>query len=270
MEGPMTASPGGPVRIERSGACLRVILDEPERRNALSPDLLESLRAALVDIPDDVRVVVLTGTGPVFSVGGDLRLRATGKGLLTDDIEESRRRLRRALEIVPILARMPQVTVAAINGACAGAGLSLAAACDIRIATARARFNTAFLTAGVSGDFGGIRAVTRLLGPGRARELYLLPGPFSADRAEQLGLVTRVVSEQEYPTAVDSVVDSLLGAAPLALRALKANLVDAETAPLEEYLEAEAERYVQTGRSSDSIEAANAYLHKRPPVFHGQ
>jgi 2-(1,2-epoxy-1,2-dihydrophenyl)acetyl-CoA isomerase len=258
------------IRAERSGACLRVVLDHPERRNALSPDLLEALRDALRAIPDDVRVVVLTGTGTVFSVGGDLQLRATGKGLLTGDADESRARLGRAVEIVPLLAALPQVTVAAINGACAGAGLSLAAACDLRIATAKARFNTAFLTAGVSGDFGGIRAVTRLIGPARARELFLLPGPFPASRAAELGLVTRVAGDAEYESVVQGIIDSLLGVAPLALRAMKANLVDAETGSLEDYLAAECERYVQTGRSSDSIEAAAAYLEKRTPVFRGQ
>jgi 2-(1,2-epoxy-1,2-dihydrophenyl)acetyl-CoA isomerase len=260
----------GPVRAERSGACLRIVLDHPQRRNALSPGLLEALRDVLQCVPDDVRVVVLTGAGPVFSVGGDLQLRATGQGLLTGDAEESRIRLGRAVEIMPMLAALPQVTVAAINGACAGAGLSLAAACDLRIATAKARFNTAFLTAGVSGDFGGIRAVTRLIGPARARELFLLPGPFPASRAAELGLVTRVADDAEYESAVQGAVDGLLSAAPLALRAMKANLVDAETSSLESYLAAECERYVQTGRSSDSIEAAAAYLEKRTPVFRGR
>jgi 2-(1,2-epoxy-1,2-dihydrophenyl)acetyl-CoA isomerase len=260
----------GLVRAERHGGCLRVVLDHPERRNALSPELLEALRAVLRTVPDDVRVVVLTGAGSVFSVGGDLQLRAAGKGLLTDDADESRARLGRAVEIVTLLAALPQVTVAAINGACAGAGLSLAASCDLRIAAARARFNTAFLTAGVSGDFGGIRAVTKLIGAAQARELFLLPAPFPASHAAELGLVTRVASDTEYESVVQDVVDGLLGVAPLALRAMKANLVDAETASLEDYLAAECERYVQTGRSSDSIEAAAAYLEKRTPVFRGQ
>jgi 2-(1,2-epoxy-1,2-dihydrophenyl)acetyl-CoA isomerase len=261
----------GLVSTQRAGPCLRITLDQPERRNALTPDLLDALLEAVERIPgdDEIRVVVLTGSHGVFSVGGDLSLRASGQGLITGDPAESLARIRRATRIVELLATLPQITVAAINGACAGAGLSLAAACDLRIATARARFNTAFLTAGVSGDFAGIWSLTRVLGPARTRELYLLPGPFDAQRALDVGLVSTVVPDPKFEGGVDELVDSLLGAAPLALRAMKRNLLDAERKPLGEYLDAEGRRYLETGTTQDSIEAANAYLQKRPPVFHG-
>jgi 2-(1,2-epoxy-1,2-dihydrophenyl)acetyl-CoA isomerase len=265
--------PSGPLVVtERDGPCLRVTLNEPARKNALSPDLLSSLLGALDGIAadDSIRIVVLRGAGPVFSVGGDLRLRAAGHGLLTADPAESRKRVRGAVRIIELLAQMPQVTIAAVNGACAGAGLSLAASCDLRVATASARFNTAFLTAGVSGDFAGIWSLTRLLGPGRTRQLFLLPEPFSAAQAAELGVVSEVVADESFEDHIQAIVDRLAGSAPLALKAMKANLIDAEIMPLSRYLDVECERYLQTGMTEDSIEAAHAYLEKRPPKFTGR
>jgi 2-(1,2-epoxy-1,2-dihydrophenyl)acetyl-CoA isomerase len=258
------------VLTRRDGACLRITLNEPSRRNALSPALIDALLPALESVEEDVRVVVIRGAGPVFSVGGDLQLRASGHGLLTADVDESRTRLRRAVRTVELLAAMPQVTIAAVNGACAGAGLSLASACDLRIASAGARFNTAFLTAGVSGDFAGIWHLSRLVGPGRARQLFLLPGPFDAARALELGVVGHVVPDEQFEDQVSKIVAGLVSSAPLALRALKENLVDAESMPLSRYLDRECERYLYTGTTEDSIEAANAYLEKRAPNFVGR
>jgi 2-(1,2-epoxy-1,2-dihydrophenyl)acetyl-CoA isomerase len=260
------------VLTERDEGCLHVILNDPARRNALSPALLSALLETLEGVASDdsIRVVVLRGAGPVFSVGGDLRLRATGQGLLTADPQESRKRVRTAVRIVELLAQLPQVTVAAVNGACAGAGLSIASICDLRIARAGALFNTAFLTAGVSGDFAGIWSVTRLLGPGRARQLFLLPGPFDASRAAELGLVSEVIADERFEDHVLAVTGRLAASAPLALKCMKQNLIDAENMSLSSYLDAECERYLYTGTSEDSIEAANAYLEKRPPVFTGR
>jgi 2-(1,2-epoxy-1,2-dihydrophenyl)acetyl-CoA isomerase len=265
----VSSTDGALVRTERKGGCLRITLDHPERRNALSPQLLDALLEVVERIPDDdgTRVVVLTGAGGVFSVGGDLALRAGGQGLITGDPVESLTRIRRAVRVVEVLVALPQVTVAAINGACAGAGLSLAAACDLRVATERARFNTAFLTAGVSGDFAGIWSLTRIVGPARTRELFLRPGPFDARRAHALGIVGTVAPDNEFDATVEEIVDGLVDAAPLALRAMKRNLVDAEATPLSAYLDLESRRYLETGTSRDSIEAANAYLQKRPAVF---
>ena len=274
MRAPEPGVPGtGPlVLTTRNGPCLRITLNEPDRRNALSPDVLAALLHVLIAVTadDTVRVLELRGAGSVFSVGGDLRLRAAGRGLLTADPVESRHRIRTAVRIVELLAQTPQVTVAAVNGACAGAALSLASICDLRIARASARFNTAFLTAGVSGDFAGIWALTRLLGPGRARELFLLPGPFDGARAAELGLVSEVVADESFEERVQAIVERLAASAPLALTAMKRNLIDAESMPLSRYLDAECERYVRTGSTRDSIEAANAYLQKRTPVFTGR
>src|SRR6202034_2290408 len=121
---------------------------------------------------------------------------------------------------------------------------------------ASARFNTAFLTAGVSGDFAGIWSLTRLLGPGRARDLFLLPGPFSASRAAELGLVSEVVADERFEEHVQAITGRLAASAPLALRCMKQNLIDAESMPLSSYLDVECERYLYTGSSKDSIEAA--------------
>jgi 2-(1,2-epoxy-1,2-dihydrophenyl)acetyl-CoA isomerase len=159
--------------------------------------------------------------------------------------------------------------VAAVNGPCAGAGLSLALACDLRLASATAVFRTAFLGAGLSGDFGGTWSLSRLLGEARAKELYLLDEKVPAAEALRLGLVTRVFGAEEFTASVAGVVDGLAGRAPLALRGIKENLTDAARLSFAEACDREAARHIACSLSADSAEAAAAFLERRGPVFTG-
>jgi 2-(1,2-epoxy-1,2-dihydrophenyl)acetyl-CoA isomerase len=260
------------VVVDRRETNVTITLSRPDRRNALSMEVFEELIDAVEPLVTETAVatVVLTGSEGVFCVGGDLAARARGGGIVTSDKERSSQRLKSALRVVSLFASLPQVTIASINGACAGAGLSLASACDLRVAASSAKFNTAFLSAGASGDFAGIWHVMRLVGPGRARDLFLLPGPFSAAKAYEVGLLSEVVDDAELPARIADLTTELGGRAPLALRAIKENLVDAERHSLSEYLELEADRYLAVGASLDSIEAARAFLERRPPVFEGK
>ena len=260
-----------PVLLSVQGPVATIVLNRPERMNTFTPALLEGLLAALDQVAglDDVRIVVLTGAGAAFCAGGDLR---EGLGTMLGDgpLAEQTAQLRRSTAATQRLRNLPQVTVAAINGACAGAGLSLALACDLRVASAKATFATGFLTAGVSGDFGGAWFATRLLGSARAAELYLLNERIDAKEAHRLGLVTKVVPERGFGAEVGDLVSSLLSRAPLALALLRANLRDAEDLGLAAYLDAETERQVVTMTSDDAAEAAAAFLAKRPPRFTGR
>ena len=140
---------------------------------------------------DAVRAVILTGTGRAFCAGGDLRgMAAGGNGNRPKTTEGSIARLRGAMRTSQLMHGMGKVTFAAINGACAGAGLAWACACDIRYAADNAVFNTAFMTAGLSGDFGGTWSLSRIVGPAKARELYLLAEKFDATEAARIGLVS--------------------------------------------------------------------------------
>jgi 2-(1,2-epoxy-1,2-dihydrophenyl)acetyl-CoA isomerase len=239
----------------------------------MSEQMLELMAAALQSAAEDaaVRVVVVTGAGRAFCAGGDLTRFAAGSNSLGIEGGTQRAvdRLRQAMRTSQLLHEMPKVTIAAINGACAGAGLSWACAMDLRFCAESARFNTAFMTAGLSGDFGGTWTLPRIVGPAKARELYLLAEKFDAGEAARIGLVTRVLPDGELMPEVQRVAGRLAGFAPLTVRAIKANLNDALRLSFTEQLDREAERHVGISQTDDAREAAAAFLEKRTPAFLG-
>ncbi|MGV9866824.1 enoyl-CoA hydratase/isomerase family protein [Rhodococcus koreensis] len=187
-----------------------------------------------------------------------------------DSIAADTARLRQVSSTLHRFHHLPQVTIAAIDGACAGAGLSLAAAADFRIASDRAVFNTAFVNAALSGDLGGIWLITKLLGGAKARELFLTPGKLTAQAALDLGLVTTVTGTASLHADTLDLAHRLASSAPLAVRAMKQNLLQASTTSLSDYLLAEVDRMVQCFHSGDAHEAADAFLNKRVPSFTGR
>ena len=260
---------------ELDGAVATVTLNRPEAMNTMSEQLLEEVAAALeaAAADDAVRVVIFTGRGRAFCAGGDLSRFAagTGRAVAGDESVESRvAGLRRATRTSELLHEMPKVTIAAINGACAGAGLAWACAADLRFAAESAKFNTAFVNAGLSGDFGGTWTLPRIVGPAKARELYLLAEKFSAPEAERIGLVTRCFPDEELMPEVRRVARGLAAMAPLALREVKANLNDAATLPLGQLLDRESARMIRLGATADAREAAASFLEKRAPRFEGR
>lgn len=259
------------VRLDRRDGVGTITLDRPDRLNAMSEELLAQLLAAVEEaVADDgLRVLVLTGVGRAFCVGGDLQSFAAKADL--DEVPSARAagELRRWMRTSELLRGGDLVTVAAVNGPCAGAGFSLALACDLRLAAASAVFRTAFLSAGLSGDFGGTWTVSRLLGEARAKELYLLNGKVSAEEALRLGLASRVFPDDEFRAGVAAVVEGLAAQAPLAVRGIKANINDAARLSFAEACDAEVVRHLDCSRSADHAEAASAFLQRRAPTFTG-
>ncbi|WGW11521.1 enoyl-CoA hydratase-related protein [Saxibacter everestensis] len=262
---------GDAVRYETDGPVGRLTLNRPGQRNSFTDELLRSLlRAVERAVSDDtVRVLLLTGSGSAFSVGGDLNEFAAGKfrpeGVpITASVE----RLRRFMHASELLRRSDKVTIAAVNGACAGAGFSIAAACDIRVASTDAVFRTSFLDAGLSGDFGGTWLLTRLLGEARARELYLLNDKITAERAQNIGLVSWTEAPERFGVRVSVLAASLAGKAPIALQAIKRNFNDL---PIDfaDACDLEARRQIECAYTADAVEAARAFLQKRQPVYVG-
>lgn len=258
------------VQYRREGALATVTLSRPDRLNAMNADLLEAALAALeTAVADDaVRVVIFTGAGRAFCAGGDLAAGLegiNGPPPLASQIG----RLRRFMRTSELLHTMPKITIAAINGACAGAGLAWACACDLRYASSTAVFSTAFLTAAVSGDFGGTWTLPRIVGTAKARELYLLPGRLDAHDALRIGLVSEVLPPDELMSRVGEVGTRIASFAPIALRKVKENLNDSERLSLAEHLEAEAARHAFCCATNDAAEAAEAFIHKRAPTFTG-
>jgi 2-(1,2-epoxy-1,2-dihydrophenyl)acetyl-CoA isomerase len=229
----------------------------PDRHNSLNPAQRDELIAALeaVAADDAVRVVVLTGSGRYFNVGGDLGGDPSAEAKGWTSPEGLAGEVRTASRATTLLARMPKVTIAAINGACAGAGFSLALAADLRYAARSARLNTGYLAAGVPGDMGGLWFAVRLLGTGRASELFFLPGRVEAARAAELGLVNAVIDDDRFEEHVLDLARRIADAPVAATRAMKANVADAVDYPLDDYLEREIERMVPCVLSEDGTSA---------------
>ena len=243
-------------------------LNRPDRRNALSRALLEGLASTLaaVEVDDDVGAVVVTGAGGAFCAGGDVKDMASGVGAEVPwDVQVHRQRLNHR-DTAGRLHRMPKPTIAFLPGAAAGAGLSLALACDLRYATPEAFVTTAFARVGFAGDYGGTWFLTRLVGPAKARELYFFSERVGADQALELGLINAI---ETFAETVDRA--RRLAAGPrIAYRYMKENLNRSLTSPLEEVLDLEATHHLHTGTTDDHREAAQAFAEKREPTFHGR
>jgi 2-(1,2-epoxy-1,2-dihydrophenyl)acetyl-CoA isomerase len=245
-------------------------LNRPERRNALSRALLDALADVLreVEADDEVGCVVLTGAGGAFSAGGDVKDMAAGSDELPFGALVERQR-RNHHETAGRLHRMPKPTIAALPGPAAGAGLSLALACDLRYAADGAVLTTAFARVGLAGDYGGSWFLTQLVGPARARELYFFSDRLSAAEAKTLGLVNDVFAADTLQAEVLRRARRLADGPRLALRAMKDNLNRALTGTLEEALDLEATFHLHTATTDDHREAATAFVEKREPVFRG-
>jgi len=247
-------------------------LNRPERLNAMSGAMLDGLLEALPRLADDPRVgvVVLTGAGRGFCAGGDVKAMAEGTEMQGTTLEERAQGLRSAMEVSRWLHEMPKPTIAMVRGAAAGAGLSLAMACDLRIAGDSARFGTAFARVGYSGDFGGSYFLTRLVGTAKARELYYTAELVDAPQALAWGLVNRVVPDAQLEEETMALASRIAGGPRIALRYMKRNMNAAETGTLKDLLDLEAWHHTRTGMTEDHREAARAFVEKRAPTFRGR
>jgi 2-(1,2-epoxy-1,2-dihydrophenyl)acetyl-CoA isomerase len=257
---------------ETCGPLLVVTLSRPAQRNALDPVLCQALVERLAEAAADpaVRAVVLTGAGGTFSVGGDVKAMNQGAGreaAAGDRIAA----LRACMEASRLLHEMPKPTVAAIEGAAAGAGLCLALACDFRIASRSAKLTTAFAKVGLSGDYGGSYFLARIVSPAKARELYLLSPVLSGEEAEAIGLVTAVAEPGRALVVARDFATPLAEGPTLTLGRIKQNLaLAAGGATLAECFDAEARNHVACTATADHREAAAAFVAKRKPAFTGQ
>jgi 2-(1,2-epoxy-1,2-dihydrophenyl)acetyl-CoA isomerase len=244
--------------------------NRPDRLNALSTPIMEGLLEALPRLAGDpaVGAIVLTGTGRAFCAGGDVKSMAEGTN--QRPFNEAVAHLRGRMEVSRLLHEIPKPTIAMLNGVAAGAGLSLALACDLRIAARSARLITAFANIGFSGDFGGSYFLSKLVGTGKARELYYTAEPIEAEQALALGIVNRVVADDELAEATSTLARKLAQGPRIALALMKQHLNAAESSTLAALLDLDATHQIETGRTQDHKEAARAFVEKRPPVFVGR
>ncbi|WP_254790827.1 enoyl-CoA hydratase/isomerase family protein [Blastococcus tunisiensis] len=247
------------------GGVATLTLLRPGLSSALRTDLLAAVTELAAD--ESVRAVLLTGSGRAFCVGQDL----------AEHVESLRGNAATSLSVVedeynPLilaLAALRVPVVVGINGACAGAGLGIALSGDLRVAAAGSKFTTAFAGVGLSSDSGLASRLVHCVGGSRAAQLLLLPDPFSAETAEQWGLVHRVVPADEVHDEARALAARLASGPTAAYRAMKTVLATAATDPLEETLALEARLQTQLGRTADHLEAVEAFLAKRAPDFTG-
>ena len=271
-----------PLFSKLEDSVLTITLNRPDQLNALTWEMMRLLRDALEEASVDpgVRVVVLTGAGRGFCSGGDIR----GREQLdpADPISEkwSEDPVWKSLEMrtsqvlkmstSPVLLHtMPKPTIAMVRGPAAGAGLCLAGACDFRLAEKSAIFTTAFVKAARSGDFGGSYLLQQLVGPAKARELYLLGDKISADEALRIGLVTRVVPDEDLEAETLQFAQRLSQGPAAAYRYIKRNLHAAATMSLPEVIELETQNMLQCSQTDDAQELVKAAREGRSPVFRG-
>jgi enoyl-CoA hydratase/carnithine racemase len=250
-----------------------ITLNRPEARNALSDRLTPALRHMIKQGGDDPKVgaLLITGAGNSFCAGGDVKGmggNSTKAEVLTEERVADLRAKQRTLTGVLVAVRKP--TVAALPGPAAGAGLALALACDIRIASESAIMTTGYVRIGLTGDYGIAWLLTRLAGTSRARELMFLSDRIDARRCEALGLVNRVVADAELHEIAFAIAKSLAEGPSVALARIKDNLDHALTSDILESMDREAENMVRATQTNDHKEAVRAFIDKRKPTFGGR
>ncbi len=252
-----------------------ITMNRPERRNAMTDGMLSGLALALAEVETatDVRCVVLTGAGGAFCAGGDVKGFAAGDGAggggssWDAGVHEQRLSHRNTSGV---LFNMPKPTIAVLPGPAAGAGLSLALACDMRIAVDTAIITTAFARVGLAGDYGGTWFLTQLVGPAKAKELYYLSERVDMQTALDLGIVNRVAGADDLESTWQDVAGRLAAGPPLAYRYMKENINRSVDGDLWTTLDLESTHHRHTGTTADHKQAAQSFVDKTEPVFEGR
>jgi 2-(1,2-epoxy-1,2-dihydrophenyl)acetyl-CoA isomerase len=250
-------------------------LNRPEARNAMSGEMNEALQRMLAQCELDpaVRCIVLTGAGKGFCAGGDVKgMAASGDGTvgartIDQAIHEQRVHQRGT---AGKLFKMPKPTIASLPGAAAGAGLSLALACDLRIMASSAIMTTAFAKVGFSGDYGGTYFMSQLVGSAKARELYYFSERVNAEEALRLGLTNWVCEPDELQARTMELAMRLAKGPTVAYRYMKENLNRALAGDVDDCLDLEATHHVHCGQTEDHRNATKAFVEKREPTFNGR
>lgn len=254
------------VRVARQDGVVTITLDRAHRKNAITETMWGTLAATAREIAAnaDDRVVIFTGANGEFSSGADLA--SGGKGAVETPLTQ----MRAVNDACLAIHAIPQPTIAKVDGIAAGAGLNLALACDLIVATSRARFSEIFTKRGLSVDFGGSWVLPRLVGMAKAKELVFLADIIDAAEAERIGLVNRVLDPEEIDGFVDDWATRLASLPPIALSQSKRLLSDSFDNTLAQALTGEAAAQTVNFRTEDTAEAIRAFLKKRPPVFRGR
>ena len=268
-----SAQPGQESRTvleKREGRVATLILNRPERMNALNADLVLALNAALtrVEADPEINVVVLAGAGRAFCAGGDLGV--IGKGRQENNVAELQPILRAGMQVVLKMRTMRQPVIAAVHGAAAGAGMNIALAADIRVASEDAMFGQNFAKVGLFPDYGGTFFLPQLVGPAKAAELFYTGDMINAAEALRLGIVNRVVPLALLEGEVRALAQKIAQGPAIAIRAVKQTLFGRDKEELVALLDLEVEQQMKCFLSGDCDEGIRAFFEKRVPKFQGK
>ncbi len=246
-------------------------LNRPDKLNALSNDLLTKSIEALHAWSEDpnVAVIIVTGSGRAFCAGGDIGGMAQSNAA-PPTLEQQVDRLRRVQQFSWLLYATPKITISSINGFAMGAGLGVALACDLRIASDQAKFGTAYAKIAFGGDFGVTWLLTQSVGAARAKELLFLADTFDAHTADKYGILNRVVPHESLAAETLALAQRIAQGPLVSFRYMKGNVNMATTTDFRTVLDREAETHTRCGQTEDHKEGVSAFLQKRPPVFQGK
>jgi 2-(1,2-epoxy-1,2-dihydrophenyl)acetyl-CoA isomerase len=267
---PQTAQAGSVLLEAKSEGIATLVMNRPDRLNALNNELAAALNDALRRISEDdtVNVIVITGAGRAFCAGGDLG--AIGKGRQTGATHDLEPLLRSGMQAVLKMRTMPQPVIAAVNGAAAGAGMNIALAADIRIAAEEATFGQNFAKVGLFPDYGGTYFLPQLVGPAKAAELFYTGDMVDAKTALALGIVNHVVPAAGLEAEVKALAQKIAQGPAVAIRAVKRALFGSEGKELAKALEHEVQEQIRCYLSEDCSEGIRAFFEKRHPKFQGK
>ena len=261
--------------FEKEKGVAVLTMNRPEARNAMSGEMNEAMRNVLSEVELDpaIRCVVLTGAGKGFCAGGDVKgMASSGDGTVGDNTIDAAIHRQRVHQRATAgkLFEMPKPTIAALPGAAAGAGLSYALACDLRVMASSAIMTTAFAKVGFSGDYGGSYFMTQLIGSAKARELYFLSDRVTADEALSLGLTNWVCEPDDLMDKTMEIANRLANGPSVAYRYMKENLNRAMNGEVDDCLDLEATHHIHCGQTEDHRNATKAFVEKKEPVFKGK
>ena len=258
-------------RVDVQDRVALLTFNRPKKLNALSAEITAGLQEEVPRLAadPDVGVIVLTGEGRAFCAGGDVSGMGGSSGAPTT-LEERIDSLRRGQEAAWLVHSVPKVTIAMVNGFAMGAGLGLAASCDLRLASSAAKFGTAYSKVGFGGDWGTTWQLTRLVGPAVAKELFFTADIIDAEEARRIGLVNRIYDAETFRDEAMEFASRLAHGPMVSYRWMKENVNLAVTSDFRSILDREAISHIRCGQTDDHKEGVTAFMEKRAPKFTGR